>query len=263
MSFSPVVPTSGISGWRFLQRTYESQLESFSSSQMRVREHRYFVENIGKITSAEDLVADHRLLSVALNAFGLQEDISNKFFVQKILQDGTNSDDALANRLADARYQKFSKAFGFGPGELRKTGLQTNMAEIVRLSNLEAFEESVGEQDETMRIALYAERELQALANEPIGDDAKWFSVMGLPPLRQMFETALGLPSSFGQIDLDKQLGVFRDKLLAATGSSEVSQFSDRAAIEQLTNRYLARAQINEFNASSSSSSIALALLQS
>ncbi|WP_306432350.1 DUF1217 domain-containing protein [Tropicibacter sp. Alg240-R139] len=230
---------------------------------MRVREHQYFLDNIGDVKSASDLVSNRRLLSVALGAFGLQDDIDSKFFVQKILQDGTKSDDALANRLADARYQKFSDAFGFGPGEVRKTGLQTNMAEVVRLSNLEAFEASVGEQEGSMRIALFAQRELHELASQPISDDAKWFNLMGQPPLRQMFEVALGLPSSFGQINLDKQLGVFREKLQAVTGSSELTQFTDPDGLEKITTRYLARAQINELSGRSDSSSIALLLLQS
>lgn len=263
MSFSAVVPSSGIVGWRFLQRTYDSQLESFSASQVRQRENQYFLDNIGSVKTASELVGNRRLLSVALGAFGLQDDIDSKFFVQKILQDGTTNDDALANRLADTRYQKFSEAFGFGPGELRKTGLQTNMAEVVKLSNLAGFEASVGEQEGSMRIALFAQRELSDLAAQDISDDAKWFNLMGQPPLRQMFETALGLPSSFGQIDLDKQLEVFRDKLQALTGSSELSQFSDPEAMESITNSYLARAQINEISASNGSSAIALMLLQS
>lgn len=263
MSFSPVVPSSGIVGWKFLQRTYDSQLDNFSASQMRIRERQYFLDNIGDVKSATELVNNRRLLSVALGAFGLQDDIDSKFFVQKILQDGTKSDDALANRLADTRYQKFSEAFGFGPGELRKTSLQTNMAEVANRNNLEAFEASVGEQDGSMRIALYAQRELQDLAGQSVSDDAKWFDLMGQSPLRQMFEVALGLPSSFGQINLDKQLEVFRDKLKAVTGDSELTQFTNPEALEQITNRYLARAQINELSSGINSSSIALMLLQS
>lgn len=262
MSFSPVVPTSGIAGWRFLQRTYTTQLENFSASQMRVRENQYFLDNIGSVKTAADLVNNRRLLSVALGAFGLQDDIDSKFFVQKILQDGTADDSALANRLADSRYQKFSEAFGFGPGELRKTNLQSNMAEVARLNTLEAFEASVGEQEGSLRIALFAQRELQGLAAQNVSDDAKWFELMGQPPLRQMFEIALGLPSSFGQIDLNQQLSVFREKLRAVTGSSELSQFTDTKAMEQITNRYLARDQINQYSTASNSSSIALTLLQ-
>lgn len=263
MNFSPVVPTSGIAGWKFLQRTYTTQLDSFSASQMRVRENQYFLDNIGSVKTAADLVNNRRLLSVALGAFGLQDDIDSKFFVQKILQDGTSSNTALANRLADTRYQKFSKAFGFGPGETRKTGLQTDMAKVARLNTLEAFEASVGQQDGSMRIALFAQRELQNLATQAISNDAKWFDLMGQPPLRQMFETALGLPSSFGQINLDQQLSVFRKKLQAVTGSSELTQFTDPQAMDKIINRFLARDQINQLSAGSTSSSIALTLLQS
>jgi Protein of unknown function (DUF1217) len=263
MTFQPVVPTDGIGGWKFLQRTYDTQFETFSKSSQMERDTTYFEQNIAEVKTAADLVANKRLLRVALGAFGLSEDINSNYFIQKILEDGTKSDDALANRLSDQRYQDLSKAFGFGPGEIRRTGLLTDMAAVVDKHKTESFEQAVGETDDSMRVALYAQRELTELAASEAGDTAKWFTIMGLPPMREMFEVALALPGGLAKIDLDQQLGIFKDKLLSVTGSSEISQFTDPEAMERLTNLYLARSQINGLGDGYSSGATALALLQS
>jgi len=263
MSYQAVVPSTGLLGWRFLQRTYDSQFVAFSNSAQIQRDTDYFSENIGKVQSASDLVSDRRLLSVALGAFGLQDDIDNKYFIQKILEDGTTSEDALANKLTDNRYKKLSDAFGFGPGQDRRSGDSAEMAGIIESFRVQSFEESVGEQDDTMRIALYAQHELAELANEDSSEKAKWFTLMGQSPLRAMFETALGLPKAFGQLDIDKQLEIFSEKTRAATGDSSISQFSDPEALSKLTTIYLARAQITEMGGANSPGANALTLLQS
>ncbi|MDA7964571.1 DUF1217 domain-containing protein [Ruegeria sp.] len=261
MTYQPVIPTGGVAGWRFLQRTYDTQLESFSTSNVNQRETQYFLDNIGKVDSAEDLVSDRRLLQVALGAFGLEEDINNRYFIQKILSDGTQADDALANRLADSRYSAFADAFGFGPGDTPKTGSSAEMEKIVQDNLVAGFEIAVGESDDSMRIALYTQHTLSELAAGDGTEDAKWFELMSLPPLRSMMETALGLPSSFAQLDIDKQLEVFKDKLSRATGSGDLSQFTDPEAVADLTDRYLARDQINQLQSTISPAQTALILL--
>lgn len=262
MTFQPVIPGAGIAGWQFLQRTYDSQFEVFNQSARLQRDTEYFSNKIGDIQSAEDLVKDRRLLGIALGAFGLENDINNRYFIQKILQDGTANDDALANKLSDDRYKKFSTAFGFGPGETITTGDPAKMAEIVSDHRTQSFEISVGEQNDTMRIALFAQRELVELASEDMSEDAKWYSILGQPPLRSMFETALGLPKAFGQIDIDQQLEVFKEKTRSQTGQESVSQFSDPEALEKLTNVFLARSQIANNGADYSPGANALSLLR-
>ena len=261
MTYQPVVVGPGITGWRFLQRTYDSEFAAFNKSPQVQRDTEYFLEKISSVTSARELVNDRRLLGVALGAFGLQDDIKNRYFIQRILEDGTQNDDALANRLSDERYKRLSKAFGFGPGEFRMTVLKSSMADIAERNLVESFEVAVGEQDDSMRIALYAGRELADLAKSDSSNRAKWFTMMGLPPLRKMFETAFGLPSGFGKEDIDKQAGVFRDRARSALGTDDFAQFEDPKVVEKLTNLYLARWQIALFGGSTSSSANALTLL--
>lgn len=262
MNFQPLIPGSGLAGWRFLQRTYDAQFEAFNASPLLARDTRYFTENISDVTSAEDLVKDRRLLTVALGAFGLEGDIDNRYFIQRILEDGTRSDDALANKLTDDRYKQLSEAFGFGPGETRTSQSPAKMAEIVAKFRTQSFEVSVGEQDDTMRVALFAQRELAKLAHDTSSEEAKWFTLMGLPPLRSMFETALGLPKTFGQIDIDQQFEIFKEKTRTVTGNDSVSQFVEAEVIDRMTNLFLARSQIADISASSSGAN-ALTLLQS
>ncbi|PHR88510.1 MAG: flagellar protein [Blastopirellula sp.] len=263
MSFQPVVVGSGLAGWRFIERTYDAQFGAFGKSAALERETEYFKQNIGSIKSASDLVSDRRLLSVALGAFGLKDDLNNRYFIQKILEDGTLADSALANRLADERYGKFSQAFGFGPGETLKTGNVAGMSTVLENHKTQEFEIAVGETDETMRIALYTQHSLVELANSESSDDALWFRVMGTLPLRSLFETALGLPQAFGQIDIDRQLGIFKASLEKFTGDDSIQQFRDPESLERITNLYLARSQLSEIGGASSSALNALFLLQS
>lgn len=66
MTFQPVIPYGGMAGWAFLQRTQSAQQEAFDDNPVIQRDTEYFLKNIGKISTAEDLVNDRRLLSVAL-----------------------------------------------------------------------------------------------------------------------------------------------------------------------------------------------------
>ena len=260
--FQPVIPATGLAGWRFLQNTYDAQFDAFSKSTVIQRDAEYFTEKIGEISSAEELVSDRRLLTVALGAFGLQDDINNRYFIQKVLEEGTASDDTLANRLADTRYREMSEAFGFGPSAVSLTSLDGFAVDIVDRFQSNSFEVAAGAQDNAMRVALYAQRELQGLAGGEESTDTKWFTIMGDPPLRQLFEKALNLPSSIGQIDIDQQLEIFKERAADVFGSDDLSQFADDEVVQDTITKFIVRDQISGFNSGLSGGSIALSLLQ-
>lgn len=261
MTFQPVVPISGYAGWAFLERTREVQQTAFDNSSLITRQVAYFTENIGAVTSAEDLVNDRRLLEVALGAFGLSEDINNKYFLQKILEDGTLNPEALGNRLADKRYFEFAKAFGFGDFSTPRTVLSEFPEEITSAFKTNQFEVAIGNQNPNMRLALGLESALAAINDTQTTDDGRWFAIMGQPPVREVFEKALGLPSSIGALDLDQQLKTFRERSESIFGESEVSGFAEPDKQEDLLRLFLLRAD-NSSNAFTSGSSAALTILQ-
>jgi hypothetical protein len=249
--FQPIIPTDGLAGWRFLQRTYDTQLDSFARSAPVQRDTDYFAQKIASVTSAEELVADRRLLTVALGAFG-----------QKILEEGTGSPDTLANRLSDTRYRALADAFGFGPGDERKVGQDGFAAGMLKRFQSTSFEVASGDQNGAMRIALYAQRALPELAAKDSSVDTKWFNIMGDPPLRELFEKALGLPGSVGQIDIDQQLTIFKDRADRVFGSADPAIFGTDATLQDAITKFIVRDQITNVSAGLSGYSIALSLLQ-
>ena len=262
MSFQPVLPLSGFSGWSFLKRTMARQQVAQQAAPAQQRDEAYFRDKIGKVTTAEQLVSDKRLLRIALTAFGLEGDLNSTAFIRKVLEGGTLKEGSLANKLADKQYQKFSSAFGFGDYSVPRTKISTFPDEILSAFRARSFETAVGDQNNTYRLALNAEREVAAVAAGSSSDNAKWYTILGNQPLREVFQTALGLPKSFASIDIDQQLSVLKSRTAAAFGAETVAQFKDPARIEALVRRYITRAEMQDQGAASSSSSIALQLLR-
>ncbi|MCC5971255.1 MAG: DUF1217 domain-containing protein [Pararhodobacter sp.] len=370
MSFQPVIPANGYAGWSFLQRTLERQSLSHSGTAMAKADEAYFRENIGKISSAEELVNDRRLLRVALTSFGLADDLQNRAFIRKVLESSTREPEAgerrsFVQRLADKRYHDLAKAFGFGDSKTSETparnasdsslsrqeqaqqltrsmqndlsvlagselgeqatwtlvlttpslrsmfetvfDLSGNFAdldvnrqiEILREKTQEVFgrpdvaqfaqpdrlhqlgeryieqfagnlvsnfhqrrfEEAVGAQDQSMRLALSLQRDLAQLAQSDQSENGKWFRILGTPSMRTVFETALQLPSTFGSLDLDRQADILRTRSQRAFGDSGVSQFAHPEVMNKLVRQFFVGEQLNEIRTISSQSA-ALTLLQ-
>lgn len=262
MTFQPIVPASGNLGWIFLNRTREAQQDAFDNSAQVQRDTDYFRENISEIRSAEELVSDRRLLSVALSAFGLSDDIDNKFFVKKVLEDGTLAEDAFANRLTDKRYFNMAESFSFDVSP-PNTVLSSFADDIINKYKAREFEVAVGNTDEDLRLALGFERELTEIADRDLSETSTWLSVMGSPPLRRVFETALGLPTQFAAIDIDRQVEVFQEKSQRTFGTSNPSDFVDPELQDDLVRNFLFRAELDAAASATTRGSVALSLLQS
>lgn len=262
IGFQPIVPQTGYVGWRFLERTAETQRVAFEKSPELLRDLEYFKENISKATTAEDLVNDRRLLKVALGAFGLEDDLDKRAYVLKALVEGTDADDSFANRMVDERYQEFSKAFGYGNQFGARVARSDFVENIIAPYKVQKFEVAVGESDESMRLAMVFVREISEFENSESADDSAWFKVMGNPPLRKIFETAFGLPTSFGLLDVDKQRDIFREKARKLLGDSSLAVFRESENIDKMLRTFFVRKQISESSEAGVPGTTALTLLR-
>jgi hypothetical protein len=261
MSFQPVVPISGYAGWKFLERTSDTQRAAFAESRPIQTATDRFRDGIGSVTTAEQLVADRDLLRVALGAFGLDDDLNNRFFIRKILEGGTQDRDALANRLSDSRYAKLADAFGFGDVGPPRTRAPGFADEIIDRYESRQFERAVGESDNSMRLALNLEPALRDIVSANRSGDAQWFALMGNPPVRKVFETALGFPPSFGSIDIDQQLDQFKARSEAVLGTDRLDEVLSEDSRDKLIRLFMVR-DATQSAVAPGGGSVALTLLQ-
>lgn len=259
--FTPAIPLGGYLGWRVLQNTAERQFETFQKSPEIVRNVDYFREHIAEADTAEKLVDDRKLLTVALGAFGLEEEINKKAFIQKILEEGTDASDSFANRLSDTRWRQFAKAFGYGNFTGANTGIPSFREQTANDYLERAFEVSVGEVNTDMRLAMNFRREIAAIANGSNVDEVGWFQIMGQEPLRAVMEGAFGLPSSIGSADIDQQRELFERKADQFFGGKSPAVFKDPLKVEEALRRFFVQSEIQNGPTASTPGSAALSVL--
>ncbi len=263
MLFQPAIATSGYTGWLVLQKTEANQRETFEESPVLANDIEYFRENISSALTAEDLVNDRRLLTVALGAFGLADEINKKAFIQKILEDGTENGDALANKLGDPRYRKFADAFGYGNVDAGSSVLLSTFREdvIARYKSLE-FDRAVGEVDNDMRLALNFRREIAEIANPESEETTAWFQIMGQKPLREVIATAFNIPPETAQLDLDRQQEMFSERAKSLLGDSNPTMFQELEKVDDVLRRFFLMRQIENGPSAATPGFAALSLLQ-
>lgn len=262
MSFQPVIPISGLAGWALLNRTKDRQEASFNATPRLQRDEAYVRETLPKLRSVQDLVENRRLLRVALGAFGLQDDLDNRAFIRKIVEDGTADRSALANRLADKRYLAFAGAFEHLARPSATPMPEGQVDQIITQYRKREFEIAVGTQDQSLRLAMALQRELPQLADQYSSDTSRWFALLGNPPLREVLQTSLGLPKEFGKLDVDTQVARMRRAAEKHFGTSDLEQLGQAEALSAVTRRFLVMTQLRETQLSLSGSATALMLLQ-
>ncbi len=280
MTFTPYIPSSGVAGWNFLQTTYDRQYDAFVKSGSLKNDTEYFAENIGKVTSSEDLLNDRRLLQVAVKAFGLEEEINYRALLQRALNEGTAADDALANTMNDDRYVKFSEAFGFGPGQSPLTSDTKAMKAVIDKFQSASFEEAVGEVDDTMRTALFAKRAMIEVFGEPDEDDVsqlsmkeralkefndaleeingddddaqgvtsvedQWEDIIKRDVLTEFFDTALRMPANSAAMDEEELIETYRSRAQSVFGSDDPTVFFSAENKADTMATYRTRATVN------------------
>lgn len=263
MPIEPALPFGGLAGLRFLDQTIERQTATFNRSADIQREVDYFLENAADVTTVEDLVGDRRLLAVVLGAFGLDEDLDKGAFIRKIIEEGTQSNDAFANRLVEPAYREMAAFLGFGDfgGTLVFENTRLNIVDRYRERQ---FELSVGNVDLNLRLALNFRREAEKIAGSTQDDDNAILRLLGSQPLRTVVESALNLPAQFGTIDLDQQVAEIKDRASSLFGTTSPQELFTGEGLDQFVERFMLNQQVREGGFSTTTNgAVALTLLQS
>ena len=260
MSLAVTVGTGGLAGWNILKRTADSQRQAVAKDPVVARAIDYTRDRIAT-ADADTLVGDYRMLSVALGAFGLEDDIGNKAFIRKVLESDRSDDKSLVNRLSDKRYRRLADALQLDNG-LEKVSAPGFADKLAGLYVEREFERRVGAGDENLRLALNARRELVALSKRESSEKTLWYEVMGNPPLRKLFETAFGFGTHYAKLPIDRQLQEFMSRADQVLGTTSFKGYDTEQGSEKLIRTFLVRAQLAETAVSQSPYSNALTLLR-
>ncbi|MEM6602462.1 MAG: DUF1217 domain-containing protein [Pseudomonadota bacterium] len=200
-----------------------------------------FELSVSLVASDRDITSNSRVLRFALTAYGLESESYDSFKALNVLTGEEN----LGNTTTDQRWRDFQKDFSFTTSANTLRTQEAGLADtVIEKFADNTFIEAVGEQDENLRLALYFEQRIQELAAQPNIDNFGWIAVAGETPLANVFQTAFGLPTSFGQLDVDQQQEVYRLRSQSITGSPNLSSYGDSAFVETFLQTYLLRATL-------------------
>lgn len=246
----------GYAGWRVLNRTMAAQQAVVARDPVLNRDHDYFREKMKTIASAEEFVADYRLMKLSLTSAGLEGDLQSRFFIRKVLESDLSDPKSFANRLTDKRYAAFAKSITAAMGSPGGAAIE-NVIGNHRQAELEA---RVGAVDPDLRVALYARREIATIASAPSTENTKWYQILGSSPLRKVVAGAFGIGTSYAKLPLDRQLDEFRNAAGKLFGTSDAKAIAEPANMEKLIQRFLIRSQATQ--GAASGYSVALQLLR-
>ncbi|WP_226782115.1 DUF1217 domain-containing protein [Oceaniglobus trochenteri] len=213
------------------------------------------------IRSPRDFFGDVDLMLKSYALFDLPPRPDGAAFVSRILDSDRSSPTSLVNVYPDQRYRAFADAIDMQPESDERIYPEGFGAAIVGAYLDRQFEVRVGESDPTMRFALALERDLTQIVNLGTSNNAHWFSVMSSKPMREVFETVFQLPSSFGTLDIDRQLVELKDRSNRFFGTDRLADFTGPDKLEELRQRYLVRSQVGD-GMSTAPGNLVLSLLQ-
>lgn len=209
---------------------------------------KYFEDNIGKVTSAEDFMKDTRLFNYAMTAFGLSNMTYAKGMMTKVLEQGVTSSSALANTLNNSNIKAFATAFDFADNGATTTSSTTLVDNVVSRYTEQALETGQGQQNAGVQLALYFQQHAPSVTSI--------YGVLADSNLLSVVQTALGISPLTSSQSIDTQARLLTSKL-------NVSDFQDPTKLQSFISRYAAMYDYNNGGDANSQSSLVATLFAS
>jgi hypothetical protein len=185
----------------------------------------YYQANIGKVKTVDQFLSNYRLLSYALQAYGLGDQINNRALIKKVLQEGTTSPRALANTLPNIAWKAFTQAFNFGATGTSAPTSTASAKTTVAAYTEQQLESNEGQTDPGVELALYFKRVAPTVKDG--------YSVLADSNLLQVVQTIFSLPATTSAAQIDKEA-------VAIQKLAPVKDLQDPKKLEQLTERFAA-----------------------
>ncbi|MGX5847268.1 DUF1217 domain-containing protein [Mesorhizobium sp. PL10] len=190
----------------------------------------YYLANITKVKSIDDLMADSRLYNYAMSASGIDPASVSKDLIRRVLEGGVRDPDSVANKANNKAFARLATSLNFEAYGEAATTRSASQQPVVDKYMRQTLEEDAGKTNEGVRLALYFERKAPTITN--------WYDVLADTALASVVRTAIGLPDSFATADIDKQAQAFEAKL-------DLTDFTDPAKLDKFLTRFTSLWEIN------------------
>lgn len=212
----------------------------------------YYTEQLARITTVDELLADSRLVDVMLTSRDIDPDSVTTADLKKMFLSDFTDPESFVNLQENKEFAELVASFNFDAegnltddksvlGAVQQRG---DVLETVNLYVQQMLEEQEGNSSEGVRLALYFVRKAPDITSS--------YNFLSDSALSQFFTTAFSLSTYFSNMEVAKQKEMV-EKLV------DVEQLSDPDYVRKLVQRYTALYDA----ANSTSSSAALTLLTS
>ncbi len=201
----------------------------------------YYEANIGKAKTIDEFVGNYRLLSYALQAYGLGDQIHSTALIRKVLEQGTSDPKALANTLPNGNWKAFAKAFNFSAAGSAAPSSSSSVAATTSDYVEQQLEADQGSNDPGVELALYFKRVAPTASSS--------YGILADKNLLEVAQTIFGLSPTAGASQIDSQAKAI-SKLMP------VSDLKDPKKLERLVERFTAAYDAKYGPASGASSSL-------
>lgn len=207
----------------------------------------YYRENVGKLESIDDLMADKRILNYALSAYGFNPADISTATIRQMLEGGIEDANSPANKSGNSSWQAFVSAFNFAEYGEETTTFSAARKPTIDKYMRQTLEENAGEQNEGVRLALYFGRKAPDIAN--------FYEILADPALSKVMRTALGIPESIAGADIDKQVQMMESKF-------DIADLQDPKKLEKFMTRFTGMWEVANPSASSPTSAVSVLFSQ-
>ena len=257
--FQPVIPLTGNTGWKFLEATYDRQLESYTESAQVRLDQDYLAEKFSKPVAVEDFLKDSRLLRISLTSFDLGGEEWKRGFINKVLTEVADPESTFLTRLNNPNYTAFANAMKPVDGKI--TLAPAAISAISADFATQSFEAAVGEVDDNMRISLNFKSDIDGIIGNGSSDTAVLYRILANVPVRTLLEGALSIPSQVTNLTIERQADIFKERLQSVFGINKMSELALPEIVDKAIQRFHLMESIKEGAANYSPASAALRLL--
>lgn len=221
--------TTTLSSYHLISTRMDAYLKSTSSDARTAADIKTYLARIPNIKSVDAFLKDDRVFRFAMKAYGLEDMVYAKAFMRRALTEGIDSTSTFANKLSDKRYRQFVATFNFKRYGSTATSFDAARQGTVDKYLRQTLEENSGQQNTSVRLALYFQRVAPTITSP--------YQILADKALTQVVYTALGMPATTSASDIDAQARLIESHI-------DFSDFRSPARLDKFIARFAARADI-------------------